>query len=124
MSLAACDLGLGMGHMPQLRLTHLIAARRLKLDYLLHLVETMSFSRQIFVHMRGMHSQLQYGPTRLQRMIRWLNLWRANTIRRKFLRAEWRGLDQANKVISQSNLDEYSNVEKIVAERIGVRAVR
>ena len=124
MSLAACDLGLGMGHMPQLRLTHLIAARRLETDYLLHLVKTMIFSRQVFVHMRGLLDQLQYPPTRLQRLVRWLNLWRIEPIRRRFLQAEWRALDQANEVISKKNLDHYTEEEAISAEKIGVRADR
>jgi glycosyltransferase involved in cell wall biosynthesis len=121
MSLAACDLGLGMGHLPQLQLTHLIAARRLEMNYLLHLVETMSFSRQVFVHLRGLHGLLQYPPTRLQRLVRWLNLLRMDPIRRKFLQAEWRALDQANAVISRNNLDHYAVAEALAAEKTGVR---
>jgi len=124
MSLAACDLGLGMGHMPQLSLTHLIAASRLETDYMMHLVETMSFSRQVFVHMRGLHSELQYPPTRLQRLERWLKSLGIDSVRRKFLQAEWRALDQANKAISQSNLDDYTNVEATVAKQIGVRSLQ
>jgi glycosyltransferase involved in cell wall biosynthesis len=124
MSLAACDLGLGMGRLPQLHLAHLIAARRLEMNYLLHLVETMSFSRQVFVHMRGLHGLLQFSPTRLQRLVRWLNLWRMDPIRRKFLQAEWQALDQANAVIAQKNLDRYAVAEAHTAEKTGVRVLR
>jgi hypothetical protein len=113
-----------MGHMPQLSLTHLIAASRLETDYMMHLVETMSFSRQVFVHMRGLHSELQYPPTRLQRLERWLKSLGIDSVRRKFLQAEWRALDQANKAISQSNLDDYTNVEATVAKQIGVRSLQ
>jgi glycosyltransferase involved in cell wall biosynthesis len=121
MALAACDLGRGMGHLPQLRLTHLIGANRLEMDYLLHLVETMTFSRQVFVHLRGLSDLVQYPPTRLQRLVRWLNSWRIDPVRRKFLQAEWRALDEANQVIAGKNLNEYADVEAVAAEQKGVR---
>jgi len=124
MSLAACDLGLGMGFLPQLQLKHLIAARRLEMNYLLHLFETMTFSRQVFVHMRGLHNLRQHAPTRLQRVVRWLNLWRVDPVRRKFLQAEWRALDHANTVIAQNNLNHYSKKETTAAEQTGVRAAK
>jgi glycosyltransferase involved in cell wall biosynthesis len=44
MALCACHLGMAVGRFPQLRLTHLIAARRLKRDYLLRLAEESAFS--------------------------------------------------------------------------------
>jgi glycosyltransferase involved in cell wall biosynthesis len=44
MALCACVLGLAIGRFPQLRLIHLIAARRLKRDYLLRLAEESAFS--------------------------------------------------------------------------------
>ena len=121
MSLAACDLGLGMGHLPQLRLTHLIGANRIEMDYLVHLVETMTFSRQVFAHLRGLSDLVQYPPTRLQRLVRWLNSWRIEPVRRKFLQAEWRALDEANHVIAEKNLHEYADAEAVAAEQKGVR---
>jgi hypothetical protein len=124
MALAACDLGLGMGLLPQLQLTHLIAASRLEEDYLLHLVETTTFSRQVFVHIRGLHSLRQHTPSRLQRVVKWLTLCRVDPIRRKFLQAEWRALDHANAAIAQNDLTNYSQKEAIVVERTGVRAIR
>ena len=44
MALCACRLGMAVGRFPQLRLTHLIAARRLKRDYLLRLAEDSALS--------------------------------------------------------------------------------
>jgi len=44
MALCACVLGLAVGRFPKLRLTHLIAARRLQRDYLLRLAEESAFS--------------------------------------------------------------------------------
>jgi len=47
MALCACRLGMAVGRFPQLRLTHLIAARRLKRDYLLRLAEESTLSDAI-----------------------------------------------------------------------------
>jgi hypothetical protein len=47
MSLCACILGLAVGRFPQLQLTHLIASRRLKREYLLRLAEEATFSDAI-----------------------------------------------------------------------------
>jgi glycosyltransferase involved in cell wall biosynthesis len=44
MALCACVLGLAVGRFPQLRLSHLIAARRLQHDYLLRLAEESAYS--------------------------------------------------------------------------------
>jgi glycosyltransferase involved in cell wall biosynthesis len=121
MSLAACDLGLGMGHLPQLKLHHLIGARRLELPCLLHLVETMCFSRQVFVHMRGLHELLQYPPTRLQRLARWLKSWKIDSVRRKFLQAEWKAFDEAHHVISQNALAPYAKKEGMKSDALRIR---
>jgi glycosyltransferase involved in cell wall biosynthesis len=47
MALCACVLGLAVGRFPQLQLTHLIASRRLKREYLLRLAEESAFSDAI-----------------------------------------------------------------------------
>ena len=47
MALSACSLGLAVGRFPQLQMTHLIAAKRLKRDYLLQLAEETAFSNAV-----------------------------------------------------------------------------
>jgi len=121
MALAACDLGLGMGHLPQLRLTHLISARRLELSYLLHLVETLCFSRQVFVQIRGLTSLIHYPPTRFEQLVRWLKSWRVEPMRRKFLHAEWSGLAAAHRFTQDKDFTRYSTGESHKANQIGVR---
>ena len=44
LAFCACALGFAVGRFPQLQLTHLISAARLKRDYLLRLAEEMAFS--------------------------------------------------------------------------------
>ncbi len=47
MALCACVLGMAVGRFPELKLIHLIAARRLKREYLLRLAEESAFSDAI-----------------------------------------------------------------------------
>jgi glycosyltransferase involved in cell wall biosynthesis len=50
----ACDIGLGMGLMPTLRLTHLIPSERLTLNYLVRLAEGIYFSSTLLDAERGL----------------------------------------------------------------------
>jgi hypothetical protein len=50
----ACDLGLGVGLIAALKLTHLIPRRRLTLDYLSRLAESVQFSSLILDAERGL----------------------------------------------------------------------
>jgi glycosyltransferase involved in cell wall biosynthesis len=52
--LTAVELGLGVGRMPQLALTHLIPERRTTEDYLLKIAEGHKYSGQIVLAIRGM----------------------------------------------------------------------
>ena len=52
MAFTACDMGLGTGKFPSLRLTHLIARQRLTDDYLLRLIEAISYSDTILLALR------------------------------------------------------------------------
>jgi glycosyltransferase involved in cell wall biosynthesis len=59
--LTACDMGLGVGLSPRLRLKHLIPNRRLELVYLNRLVEAISYSNHLLYLARGLEktSRLQ-----------------------------------------------------------------
>jgi hypothetical protein len=50
----ACDVGLGVGLMKDLRLVHLIPPQRLTADYLSRLAEGISFSSIILDNIRGL----------------------------------------------------------------------
>lgn len=52
LAFTACDLGLGAGVFPHLRLTHIIPAERLSLEYLERLVEDMSRSEVVLRSLR------------------------------------------------------------------------
>lgn len=52
--LTAPELGLGVGRMPSLSLTHLIAERRTTEEYILKIAEGHKFSAQIVCEIRGM----------------------------------------------------------------------
>jgi glycosyltransferase involved in cell wall biosynthesis len=72
MSLCACVLGLAVGRFPQLQLTHLIAARRLKRDYLLRLAEEAAFSDAIlhYVWDGRLPGQNQVKPSGSEKIFR------------------------------------------------------
>ena len=59
MALTGFQLGLGAGRFPQLELTHLIAARRLTMDYLEGLFEGFGYGGVILV---AIHDQLRHYP--------------------------------------------------------------
>lgn len=62
------DLGLGNGIFAALKLTHLMPRRRLEEDYLLQLVEAMTYSHTLLRHARG---EKPSPPSRSQRLLRW-----------------------------------------------------
>jgi glycosyltransferase involved in cell wall biosynthesis len=87
MALTACDLGLGIGVFPQLRLEHLIPKRRLELDYLSNLVAGIYSSQAILGAIRGDPAPLASPSGGLERL---LKFWQ-----RLHLSPETRRLDEA-----------------------------
>ncbi len=67
----ACDIGLGVGLIASLKLTHLISPERLTEDYLVRLAEGIFFSAVILDHIRSSASEL--APFK----VRWYELVRA-----------------------------------------------
>ena len=55
----ACDVGLGMGLIASLRLTHLIPRERLTEEYLTRLIEGISYSAVVLAHLRRSQDELQ-----------------------------------------------------------------
>jgi glycosyltransferase involved in cell wall biosynthesis len=66
----SCDVGLGYGNFPELRLTHLIPARRLTLEYMARLVGGITISGSLLRYYRS--GVLPEKPGRLKTRVRWL----------------------------------------------------
>lgn len=67
----ACDIGLGVGLIAKLKLTHLMAAERLTEPYLARLVEGIAFSSVVIAYARREHAELAAYE------VRWTELARA-----------------------------------------------
>ena len=98
-SLTACDLGLGMGRIPALKLTHLIPCRRVERSYLLSLQENAAYAYQRYVCSRPeLASQRHWYPPLWKRLLEFFWDYRFDTTTRMFRRAYRRGVKRATKV--------------------------
>lgn len=95
----ACELGLGVGLIPSLKLDHLIAPQRLTADYLERLVEGIAFSSTLLDATWG-----QPGPPRkgLGWLIDRLRVARLKAPHDRMLRAVYRGRDRAMRLLKAS----------------------
>jgi glycosyltransferase involved in cell wall biosynthesis len=98
LSYTACSIGLGMGVFPQLRITHLIPARRCTLDYLLRNLEAHEFSHYMQHHARTGHWPASAGlRDRTRRWVRWAG---ADALARRMMAAEDRGRAAAYRTVA------------------------
>jgi glycosyltransferase involved in cell wall biosynthesis len=88
----ACDLGLGVGLIASLKLTHLIPPERLTEDYLARLAEGIHFSSTLLDSEYGI-SLVQRGA--LGRVADFLRIMRTKQPHRRIMRAAYRGRDRA-----------------------------
>jgi hypothetical protein len=84
----ACDLGLGVGLIAALKLTHLIPSQRLTLDYLSRLAESIQFSSLILDAERGLPIPKRGIVGAIADQLR---LYRARGPHREIMRATYRG---------------------------------
>jgi glycosyltransferase involved in cell wall biosynthesis len=112
MALCACALGMAVGRFPDLHLTHLIAARRLKQDYILKLVEEAVFSDMILKYIwNGQTPELNGGQIsgaekifRAYKNLRFrVSHWRRPNFYYEHMLATNRGLHRAARFISSDN---------------------
>ena len=66
----ACDVGLGVGLIAALKLTHLIPAERLTVDYLARLADGIYFSAVLLAHLRECEDELRAYRVRWHEPIR------------------------------------------------------
>jgi glycosyltransferase involved in cell wall biosynthesis len=97
MGLTALDAGMGMGIFPSLSLLHLISSERVRLDYLLSLVEQTSMSEVLLEAVRGRRAQ---PPTMGDLVIRWIRHVFAPPFQRKLRTAEYRGREKGRKLLA------------------------
>ena len=88
----ACDLGMGVGLIASLKLTHLISARRMTVDYLARLVEGIQFSSILLDADRG----LRLPERSIQgKILDRLRLLASRGPHRQILKAVYRGREKA-----------------------------
>jgi len=101
LSYTGCSIGLGMGVFPQLRITHLIPARRCSMEYLLRNLEAHEFSHWMQHHARtGQWPAAGGARARVRRGLRWL---RADPLERQMMAAEARGRASAQHAITTNS---------------------
>jgi glycosyltransferase involved in cell wall biosynthesis len=94
----ACDMGLGTGEFISLKLTHLIPPKRFEEDYLLRLIEGISYSRILLASLRGkLPPQLTWKSSKMYLL--YLRL-RYGARRCRFYEAAQKGIRQAIKEIN------------------------
>ena len=90
----ACDIGLGVGLIASLRLTHLIPPERLAEDYLIRLIEGIFFSAVVLDHFRSSVEELNLYRVRWHEPVRaLLNRGVHRRIQFACLRGRRRGLE-------------------------------
>jgi hypothetical protein len=100
--LTSAEMGLGVGRMPTLSLTHLIPERRTTEKYILKIAYGHKFSAQILLAIRRMPLGQVVGSRRILEMqIRQLI---KPDFAKKVLLAEWKGLKEGEKFVKESKL--------------------
>ena len=96
----ACDIGLGVGLMTSLKLTHLMPAERFTEDYLARLVEGISFSGVLLDAGQGIRA-----PDRgvIGRLADTFRLARLRPPHRRIIKAAQRGRVRALRMVSREN---------------------
>jgi glycosyltransferase involved in cell wall biosynthesis len=94
----ACDLGLGMGLIPDLKLEHLIPPGRLTADYIERLVEGIEFSSVVLDANRGVERPPR---SRLGRAADFLRVARLRAPHNRILAAAYRGRERAARFLEQ-----------------------
>jgi glycosyltransferase involved in cell wall biosynthesis len=99
----ACDLGLGVGLIASLKLTHLISPDRLTVEYLARLAEGIHYSSTLLDSEYGIRTQ---QPTALGRTADFLRIVQLKEPHGRILRAAFRGRDRAIRQLAQHQVGE------------------
>lgn len=102
LAFTSCDIGLGTGQFTALKLTHLIPASRLTEEYLVRLVEGITYSHIILDSFRGKTSISPITITSWKKILAFFRLWTMNPKKRLFYKARKRAEALAFQVILKS----------------------
>jgi glycosyltransferase involved in cell wall biosynthesis len=102
----ACDIGLGVGLIAGLKLTHLISPERLTEDYLSRLAEGIHYSSILLDSEYGIRTERR---TVLGRAADFLRAIRIRQPHRRILRAAFRGRDRAIQRFTQPHVNRSGN---------------
>jgi glycosyltransferase involved in cell wall biosynthesis len=102
----ACDIGLGVGLIAALKLTHLISPERLTEDYLSRLAEGIHYSSILLDSEYGIRTERR---TVLGRAADFLRAIRIRQPHRRILRAAFRGRDRAIQRFTQPHVNRSGN---------------
>jgi glycosyltransferase involved in cell wall biosynthesis len=94
----ACDLGLGVGIVASLKLTHLIPPERLTVDYLTRLSEAIHYSSALLDWQYGIPTEQR---TTIGRAVDLMRVARLKEPHRQILRAAFRGRNRASQEIAR-----------------------
>jgi glycosyltransferase involved in cell wall biosynthesis len=100
LAFTACEFGLGTGLFTSLKLTHLIPAFRLELDYIEKLAEGMAYSRIILNSVRGLPVKRLNWRGKIGH---YYSKWKLSPIDRRIYDARQRGVDLAIKELNEKN---------------------
>jgi glycosyltransferase involved in cell wall biosynthesis len=95
----ACDIGLGVGLMAPLKLTHLLPSERLTVRYLARLAHGIHYSSVLLDAERGIRTEPRALAGKVADILR---IWRARSPHRAILRSAFRGRDEAARYLSTS----------------------
>jgi len=102
----ACDIGLGTGIFKDLKLTHLIPPNRLQEEYLLKLIEGLTYSVAILQSFRG---KTQPKCSWRSKVLNYFRRWFLDSRARRFKDAHFRGLNLAIKELSETSISNERN---------------
>lgn len=94
LAFTSCDMGLGIGLFPQLRLTHLIPKERMGEDYLVRIAESVEFSALFLRFLRGEPCRAVALTTR-RKIVERLRFLALGRLERRFHRASNRARERA-----------------------------
>jgi glycosyltransferase involved in cell wall biosynthesis len=97
----ACDIGLGVGLIASLKLTHLISPERLTVDYIARLAEGIQYSSTLLDSEHGIRTVQR---TALGRTADFFRIMQLEQPHRRILRAAFRGRDRALRQLSRTEM--------------------
>jgi len=102
MAFTACDMGLGIGRFPSLRLVHLIPRQRLTDGYLFRLIEGISYSDTVLIALR---QRIPAKRGRVDRLVDFYKRLRMPKLQRSIARAVAEGRTRAlNDLVDSKNV--------------------